>query len=172
MHALQEIVGDASFPQDHKIHARQKPQLKNQKYCQRKYVSICCILMTMMIIGGVTLFSKYFSSPNIKTATTDDTIMTCACKDLVSGGYGNCRKKIDGKPLCYVELPSSCSDLKESASTAGEKWSLEACSQRVLGSLNLGNFVSCRNHEVKTCTECPLGHGVKWYVNFGTLGRI
>ena len=131
MYALQEVVEDASFSQDHKIHARQKRQLKNKKHCQRKYVSFYCILMAMMIIGGVTLFSKYSPFPKTKTATTDDTIRTCACKDLVSDGYGNCRKKIDGKPLCYVDLPSSCSDLKESKSTAGEKWSLEACSQRV-----------------------------------------
>ena len=152
MYALQEKVEDASFSQDHKIHARQKPQLKNKKYCQRKYALIYCILMVIMIMAGLTLFSKYFPFPKTKTATTDDTIMTCACKNLVSGGYGNCRKKIDGKRLCYVKLPSSCSDLKESASNTGEKWSLEACSQRVLSIPNPGNLVSCRNHEVKTCT--------------------
>ena len=131
MYALQEMVGDDSITQGHKIQARQKPQLKYQNYCQRKYVSIYCILMAMMIIGGVTLFSKYFPSPKINTATTDDTIIACACKDLFSGRWGNCHKKIDGKPLCYVELPSSCSDLQDSTSNAGEKWSFEACSQRV-----------------------------------------
>ena len=136
MYALQEKVEDVSFSQDHKIHARQKPQLKNQKYCQRKYMSIYLIVITMMIIGGVTLFSKYFPSPKIKTATTDDTIIACTCKDLFSGRWGNCHKKIDGKPLCDVELPSSCSDLQDSTSNAGEKWSFEACSQIVLGSPN------------------------------------
>ena len=156
MYAPQEDVGDASFTQHHKMHARQKPQLRHQKYCQIKYMSIYCILITIMIIGGVTLFSKYFSFPKTTTATTDDdTIITCACKDLVSGGYGNCRKKIDGKPLCYVELPSSCSDLKESTSNAGEKWFIEACFPRVLGSANAGN------PQAKTSTRCPLGHGVK-----------
>ena len=147
MYALQENVEDASFSQDHKIHARQKPQLKNQNYCQRKYVSIYCILMAMMIIGGVTLFSKYFPSPTIEKATNDDTSITCACKDRVSGRWGNCYKKIDGKPVCYVELPSSCSDLKESVSNAREKWSFEACSQRVLGITNSGNLVSFRIYD-------------------------
>ena len=88
MYALQEKVEDASFSQDHKIHARQKPQLKNQKYGQRKSVPIYCILMAIMIIGGVTLFSKYSPFPKTKTATTDDTIITCACKDRVSGRWG------------------------------------------------------------------------------------
>ena len=101
----------------------------------------------MMIIGGVTLFSKYFPSPKIKTATTDDTIIACACKDLFSGRWGNCHKKIDGKPLCDVELPSSCSDLQDSTSNAREKWSFEACSQRVLGITNLGNLVSFRIYD-------------------------
>ena len=131
MYAPQTIVGDASFTQGHGIHARQKPQLKNHKNCKRKYVLIYCILIVVMIIGGVTLFFKYYPSSKIETATTDNTTITCACKNLFSGRWGNCRKKIEGKPLCYVELPSSCGDLQESVSKAGEKWSFEACSQRV-----------------------------------------
>ena len=54
----------------------------------------------------------------------------CACKDLVvASGYGNCQKKWIGEPICYVELPSSCSDLQPSSYVPGDKWSFEACSQ-------------------------------------------
>ena len=103
----------------------------------------------MMIIGGGNLFSKYFTSPKIKTATTDDTNITCACKDLFSWRWGNCYKKIDGKPLCHVELPSSCIDLQDSMSNAGEKWYFEACSQRVRGCPNSVDLVSRGNNEPK-----------------------
>merc|ERR1739845_89477 len=54
----------------------------------------------------------------------------CACKDLVvASGYGNCQKKWIGTPICYVELPSSCSDLQPSSYVPEDKWSYEACSQ-------------------------------------------
>ena len=54
----------------------------------------------------------------------------CTCKDLVvASGYGNCQKEHNGNPICYVELPSSCNDLKQSGSVPGEQWSFEACAQ-------------------------------------------
>ena len=54
----------------------------------------------------------------------------CTCKDLVAAsGYGNCQKEYKGKPMCFVELPSSCNDLHNSSSSPGEQWSFEACSQ-------------------------------------------
>ena len=54
----------------------------------------------------------------------------CQCEDYINaGGWGNCIKKENGKALCYVENPSSstCSDLKDSSSDPGRKWSFEAC---------------------------------------------
>ena len=44
-------------------------------------------------------------------------------------GYGNCEKKFMGEALCYVNLPSSCSDLEDSTTDPGEKISVEACLQ-------------------------------------------
>ena len=49
-----------------------------------------------------------------------------------STGFGNCQKfppigPIKGKPFCYVEQPSGCSDVRESTSDPGEKYSAEAC---------------------------------------------
>ena len=57
----------------------------------------------------------------------------CNCKDFVNdGGFGNCFKrsghsKHDGNVVCYVEQPSTCSDLIDSRSNPGEKISAEAC---------------------------------------------
>ena len=53
----------------------------------------------------------------------------CTCKEFIgTDGFGNCKKEHPtGKPLCYVTLPSSCSDLRDSGSNPGEKWSFEAC---------------------------------------------
>ena len=57
----------------------------------------------------------------------------CSCKDFVNdGGFGNCFKrsghsKHGGNVVCYVEQPSTCSDLIESKANPGEKVSAEAC---------------------------------------------
>ena len=66
----------------------------------------------------------------------------CQCEDYInSGGWGNCIKKDNGKALCYVENPSSssCSDLKDSASDPGRKWSFEAC----LGDRSIFDTLNC-----------------------------
>ena len=50
----------------------------------------------------------------------------CTCKDLLNqSGYGNCLD--DEYNMCYVEQPSSCSDLVDSGDLPGEKYSEEAC---------------------------------------------
>ena len=57
----------------------------------------------------------------------------CTCKDFINdGGFGNCFKKSGhskhgGKAVCYVEQPSTCSDLIDSKANPGEKVSAEAC---------------------------------------------
>ena len=52
----------------------------------------------------------------------------CSCSTYVSvtTGFGNCEKDFKGKPICYVNEPSSCSDLKENSST-GKRYSWDAC---------------------------------------------
>ena len=51
----------------------------------------------------------------------------CSCSNYVtSSGYGNCKKVFKTGPICYVNEPSSCSDLKKSKST-GKYYSWEAC---------------------------------------------
>merc|ERR1712018_563901 len=51
----------------------------------------------------------------------------CSCSDYVtSSGYGNCKKKFKIGPICYVNEPSTCTDLVESQST-GKRYSWDAC---------------------------------------------
>ena len=57
-----------------------------------------------------------------------DILGGCNCKDFVNpNGYGNCNKKYKKGPICYVNQPTSCSDIKPSKSNAGERLSWEAC---------------------------------------------
>lgn len=57
-------------------------------------------------------------------------IELCACKFLIGEtGYGNCKKELDDKRMCYVEQPSSCPDLTNSNSNPGEQFSFVACVQ-------------------------------------------
>ena len=59
----------------------------------------------------------------------------CTCKDFVSGnGYGNCKKVSPalGKATCYVQQPSSCTDLKTSKTVLGEQYSVEACEEGII----------------------------------------
>ena len=47
----------------------------------------------------------------------------CTCKDLVDdNGDGNCNYL-----HCYVNQPSTCSDVKDSGVLQGEQWSKLAC---------------------------------------------
>ena len=56
----------------------------------------------------------------------------CTCKELISPfGSGNCLQtsiRLNNKPYCYVDLPSSCPDLLDSSDIPGEKYSADACS--------------------------------------------
>ena len=55
----------------------------------------------------------------------------CSCNEYVNAdGYGNCQKTIGGKGLaCYVNQPSTCQDLVNSATDNGKQYSWEACMQ-------------------------------------------
>ena len=52
----------------------------------------------------------------------------CTCKRLANeNGYGNCNKMYKRKPICYVNQPTSCTDLIKSKTNKGERVSWEAC---------------------------------------------
>lgn len=54
----------------------------------------------------------------------------CSCGDFVTAdtGLGMCQKDFNSKgPICYVNEPSTCSDLVRGSNT-GRLWSREACS--------------------------------------------
>ena len=57
----------------------------------------------------------------------------CSCTDFVNkNGYGQCKKgsSVRKLPFCYVELPSTCEDKKQST-TDPDKWnSHDACSSK------------------------------------------
>ena len=63
------------------------------------------------------------------------------CKDFIgASGQGNC-KDFNGKPLCYVTQPSSCSDLQDSQTNPGEKFSFTACSKGGMSILSFWNVI-------------------------------
>jgi choriolysin H len=54
----------------------------------------------------------------------------CSCMDYVNkNGFGNCKKKSStlGGLSCYVNLPTNCSDARNSGSDPGKKYSAVAC---------------------------------------------
>ena len=54
----------------------------------------------------------------------------CDCNEYVSAnGYGNCKKVYGKGPICYVNQPSTCQDLRNSNSDVGKQYSWEACKQ-------------------------------------------
>ena len=70
------------------------------------------------------VFNVYLAGHhNIITAAKD-----CSCNDyLNSDGYGRCKKgKRSGKPYCFVNEPSTCSDLFFSKSSR-KQYSYDAC---------------------------------------------
>ena len=52
----------------------------------------------------------------------------CSCSDYVNAkGYGNCQKQKRGKAYCFVNQPSTCTDLRNSSYEDGLQFSHEAC---------------------------------------------
>merc|ERR1711892_179229 len=65
------------------------------------------------------------TTPGTTKQSTAPAEATCTCSNGVDeNGYGKCEKSYKEKELCYVNDPSSCSDLKESSFG---KWSFVAC---------------------------------------------
>ena len=63
----------------------------------------------------------------------------CSCHDFINpNGYGQCKKSssyehVKNKAVCYVNQPSSCSDLAYSSTNPGKKFSAEACRIEING---------------------------------------
>jgi len=63
---------------------------------------------------------------NIDVVNNDLASATCSCSDFVTpGGYGKCQKTYLGKPICYVNEPTTCPDVVESLYPTGLSW--QAC---------------------------------------------
>lgn len=62
------------------------------------------------------------------TETFLDPTPECSCSEFMNeNGFGRCIRLSGGKPVCYVNEPSNCTDLGFSKST-GKYYSWEACS--------------------------------------------
>ena len=65
-------------------------------------------------------------------------LSACSCSDYVNeNGIGNCTKRIslfNWQNVCYVNQPSSCSDLIDSGTDVGKQISVEACGNEKSGS--------------------------------------
>jgi len=118
----------------------------------------------------------------------------CSCSDFVNkNGYGNCKKQdsdFGGLVSCYVNLPSTCTDLVQSGSNPGKYLSAGACktapytpepyystiqrpqyttqpyytSSVRCGSCQTWDSRWCRPGEIQmaeTCGKCPTQHG--WF---------
>ena len=63
--------------------------------------------------------------------------LACSCSDYINeNGIGNCTKRIslfNWKYICYVNQPSSCSDLMDSGTNVGKQISGEACGHKNSG---------------------------------------
>ena len=56
----------------------------------------------------------------------------CSCSDYKSSsGFGNCEKDVVlnnvARKICYVNLPTTCSDVRESETEPGKKFAWEPC---------------------------------------------
>ena len=68
----------------------------------------------------------------------------CSCGDFVTkDGYGNCTKTTKNEPekgpFCYVNIPSTCSDVIDEDSKAQTGYSWEACNN------SRGKILACTN---------------------------
>ena len=70
----------------------------------------------------------YISEITLGTIILFNILEDCTCKSLINkNGYGNCEKNYHGKPICYVNQPTSCKDLLKSTTNPGERISWKAC---------------------------------------------
>ena len=71
-------------------------------------------------------------------------------KDFVNkNGIGNCQmgeKRFYNRNVCYVSLPSSCPDLKNSSTDAGKFLSAIACQKSNVETNDLQNTKTASNH--------------------------
>ena len=92
---------------------------------------IFSLLTVMLQIPDPTLASRF------AFAHLGGNLDSCTCTDYVNdSGFGNCERgsaSFGNQAVCYVDLPSSCSDLTESRTNPGQKLSAEACKESKYG---------------------------------------
>ena len=86
---------------------------------------------------------------------------SCTCKNLKNRhNVGNCEGKrpmqFNTTTACYVNLPSNCSDLKESMTCPGEMLSTEACNFNERGEAENFNRSTLSNNETCGITDSSL----------------
>ena len=59
----------------------------------------------------------------------------CSCSSYVDPdyGWGNCQKSYGKGPICYVNEPSTCTDIVDARSYGPTGYSWEACANKNLG---------------------------------------
>ena len=62
------------------------------------------------------------------TSTPTTLSIGCSCSNFMNDNWGQCKK---GQPrkMCYVNVPSTCIDKKESGAFPGKWWSEDACDE-------------------------------------------
>jgi hypothetical protein len=93
-------------------------------------------LLYLLLLGTPTVSDDRYEYPLMDDIIdTRPTTFPCTCIDYVNkNGVGNCTQnwrenRFDGENVCYVALPSSCGDLKNSRTDAGKFLSAVACQQ-------------------------------------------
>ena len=65
-------------------------------------------------------------------------LVGCKCSNLITReGEGNCKTTWEGELWCYVIEPSNCTDLLESTSYAGMRWSQRNACKNEMGIYNM-----------------------------------
>ena len=70
----------------------------------------------------------------------------CSCSDYkTSSGFGNCEKAHASFPskgtICYVNLPTTCSDARDSSYEQGKKYAWEPCKGKNHHCTEMNNFL-------------------------------
>lgn len=75
----------------------------------------------------------------------------CSCSDFVNNEHGKCKTKSNNQLFCYVNQPSDCPDLQDSAVGNGIQFSVDACrayqGKRYKYQKSVGNIVLVRFYQ-------------------------
>jgi len=72
--------------------------------------------------------------PTLQTTPSSQIDGECSCSSFINGaGYGQCRKAdadFEGSPSCYVNMPTSCTDIIRSGTNPGKFLSAQPCQNK------------------------------------------